>query len=296
MAVVVQKRVAVDGGELAALSVGEGPSVIFLHGGPGDTHHYMRKMAAPLVSSFRCIFFDQRGTGGSDGFSRHPELFAPELLFADLAAIQDAFEAHDAALVGHSWGAMYALYASIHFPRRFRKAILLAMGPLDAAMSEASSAHLLSALDEGEVAQWQRLSAARKEAREGRDIARTQVIDREMMPLRVKSWVFNSELRQGFLNDYFENPPPDREVNQLIYSGMRHWFSWESIQALQTPLWLCSGANDSVPVAQAQRIVERAPQAALSIYEQCGHIPWLEHPERFYADLMDELRSGASAT
>jgi len=37
--------VEVPDGDLAVYSFGSGPPVIFLHGGPGDTHDYMKRMA-----------------------------------------------------------------------------------------------------------------------------------------------------------------------------------------------------------------------------------------------------------
>ena len=49
--------VSVFGGELAIYREGQGEPVIFLHGGPGDTHHYMKRMAEPLYRSGSKISF-----------------------------------------------------------------------------------------------------------------------------------------------------------------------------------------------------------------------------------------------
>ncbi len=107
------RSVPVSGAHLACYSEGAGPAVIFLHGGPGDTHHYMKRMAEPLFEDFQCIFFDQRGTGDSQA-ERVPENFKLDLLFEDLLAIKKSYELDELTLVGHSWGAMYALFA---YPR-----------------------------------------------------------------------------------------------------------------------------------------------------------------------------------
>jgi pimeloyl-ACP methyl ester carboxylesterase len=38
-----------------------------------------------------------------------------------------------------------------------------------------------------------------------------------------------------------------------------------------------------------QEGVRRMPKARLIIYEKCGHMPFMEHPERFNADMLDFL-------
>ncbi|MFN7729399.1 MAG: alpha/beta fold hydrolase [Bdellovibrio sp.] len=283
------QMISVPGGQIAVSSVGGGSPVIFLHGGPGDTHDYMRRMAEPLFQDFQCIFFDQRGTGGSVNFERSPELFGLEYLFDDLKAVQEHFQADNAALVGHSWGAMYALYACLRYPDRFKKAALLSMGPLDAGMESATSEHLISVLSDSEKAEWQNLRRERNKARDERSFNRVQALDKELMHLRLKAWIFNPNLREAFLTEYFQDPPPDREVNKLIWEAQHRWFSWEKLSALKTPTWLCVGANDSVPVTQAERIAEIAPSAHVTIYENCGHIPWLEYPEKFYEEIQKFL-------
>lgn len=279
------KMIPVRGGKISATSVGKGHPIIFLHGGPGDTHDYMKRMAEPLFQDFQCIFFDQRGTGGSNNFERRPELFGVEHLFDDLKAVQEYFQADNAMLVGHSWGAMYALYACLQYPGRFKKAALLNMGPIDAEMEKATSEHLISVLDDAEKAKWKNLRRERNQARDEGNFDRAEALDKVLMPLRLKSWIFNPNLREAFLKEYFQDPPPDREVNKLIWEAQHGWFSWEQLNDLQTPTWVCVGANDFLPVAQAQRIAEIAPNARLTVYEKCGHIPWLEHSERFYGEL-----------
>lgn len=285
------EKISVAGGQLAAYALGEGPTIIFLHGGPGDTHHYMKRMAEPLFRDFRCIFFDQRGTGASTGFRREPEQFRMELLFEDLVSVQEHFDAHPALLVGHSWGAMYALFSCVRYPERFAKTALLNMGPLDAKMEQETAEHLISVLNEKEKDHWRNLRTQRNQARDEQKIETVKALDKQMMHLRVKAWVFNPSLREEFLNEYFQDPPPDREVNRWICDGVKGWFAWEQLPMVPTPTWVCVGANDSVPIVQAQRVVETMPNAQMTVFDECGHIPWVEHPKEFYAQLIRFLSS-----
>lgn len=275
---------------LATYSIGEGPSIIFLHGGPGDTHHYMKKMAEPLFKDFHCIFFDQRGTGQSTVEKREPQTFQLEFMLEDISAIQKYYQTGPCMLVGHSWGAMYGLFACMKNPKSFTKAALLNMGPLDLEADEKNAAHLLEVLNPEEKLRWKSLRLKRNEARDAGDLQTVQNCDKEMMHLRVKSWIYDSKLHDAFLRDYFEDPPPDRDVNKWVWESLEGWFSWEQVSKNTTDTWLLAGAHDATPVAQAERLIELLPNSQLSVYQKCGHIPWMEHTDRFYPDLCAFLK------
>jgi proline iminopeptidase len=279
------KLISVAGGELATWSEGKGPPVIFLHGGPGDTHHYMKRMAAPLFDKFQCIFFDQRGTGLSEIRHREPSQFCVELMLEDLLAVKSAYTSEPAMLVGHSWGAMYGLFASVDKPEIFQRAALLNMGPLDAETEMKTSENLLGSLTANEREFWMQLRKNRNSARDSGNSEKVMEYDRLMMKLRVKSWIFDPSLHESFLNDYFQDPPPNREVNKWVWESLGNWFSWDRVQAANMPIWLCVGENDSVPISQAQRLNDSLPNSTLSIIKECGHIPWIEHPAQFYSKL-----------
>lgn len=273
-------QIRVNGGSIAAYSVGHGPPLIFLHGGPGDTHHYMSRIAIP--GDFQRIFFDQRGTGQSNSFARVAELFTIESLLSDLVAIQEYYNLKNPTLIGHSWGAMYALYACIRYPSIFRKAAFLNMGPLDSEAELATSHHLLSVLNESEKERWLSLRKKRNQALDDENVEKVEALDAELMKLRVNAWIYQAHLRTAYLNEYLQDPPCDREINKLIWNGIAQWFRWDKVNDLNTRALICVGANDSVPVSQAERLTTAMPNSDLAIFPECGHIPWFEYPDKFY--------------
>lgn len=283
------KLIPVSGAKLATYVEGKGPPVIFIHGGPGDTHHYMMKMATPLFKDYRCIFFDQRGTGASEVERRESDQFSLEMMLEDLYAVQKYYRIENASLVGHSWGAMYGLFACMNSPGIFGKAALLNMGPLDDEIGKQTSENLFLPLTDEERAESSKLRVKRNKARDRGDLQEVLNADKEMMRFRVKAWVFDPKLHQAFLEDYFQDPPPDRDVNKWVWDSLDGWFDWKKVPQANSKIWLCVGENDSVPLAQAQRLEGLLPNASLSIFKKCGHIPWLEHPARFYSELKSFL-------
>lgn len=274
---------------LAVFSEGRGEPVIFLHGGPGDTHHYMKRMAEPLFEKFQCVFFDQRGSGGSKEFARTRENFRIELLLEDIDRVRRKFTDGPIRLVGHSWGAMYGLYACIQNPERLSHAALLNMGPLDPKMERLCGERLLAAMGETDHEAWRALRLKRNAARDKGDTQSVEACDREMMALRVKSWIYDSSLHAAFLEDYFQDPPPDREVNKLIWEAQGDWFKWENVPRATSKIWLLAGSHDATPLEQFDRLKAMLPNATLSVFDKCGHIPWFERPEWFYRELETSL-------
>jgi proline iminopeptidase len=137
-------------GTLAWYDAGAGPTVVWINGGPGDDHHYLRTVAAPFTARLRCVLYDQRGCGGS----RLERLDAATLdvarFVADLEALRDALGEERLRLVGHSWGATLALlYAAAH-PECTERVALVGMGPTDDEMDAVAAANLLKPLSAAE--------------------------------------------------------------------------------------------------------------------------------------------------
>src|SRR5438067_2807308 len=88
---------------LAFYEAGNGPTILFLHGGPGDDHRYMRPLAEPLTNDFHCVLYDQRGSGRSvldrlDETTLHINRF-----FEDIEALRTHLGQARLTLMGHSW-------------------------------------------------------------------------------------------------------------------------------------------------------------------------------------------------
>jgi len=84
------------------------PTLIVLHGGPGQDYRSMLPLQALADDGYQVVFWDQRGTGLSERVD--PETVDLNVYLEDLKQIIDHFTPQHApvVLIGHSWGAMYA--------------------------------------------------------------------------------------------------------------------------------------------------------------------------------------------
>lgn len=105
-----------DGTKIYYTKVGTGIPVVVLHGGPGLDHNYLVEPLKATMPGHQLIFFDQRGTGFSEGnFNQINSSFINKTKFLqDLDAIRTGLNLGDQInILGHSWGGLYAmLYAT----------------------------------------------------------------------------------------------------------------------------------------------------------------------------------------
>src|ERR1700728_84976 len=85
---------------------GFGSPVILLHGGLGNSGNWGYQVPSLVESGRRVILIDSRGHGRSTRDSRP---YTYELMSADVLAVMDALNVHEAAVIGWSDGACVAL-------------------------------------------------------------------------------------------------------------------------------------------------------------------------------------------
>ena len=92
-------------------------------------------------------------------------------------------------------------------------------------------------------------------------------------------------------------PPSERTVDELVRAvqALRDRSdSTELARSFEGPLWIAVGdADPFLPLDEAREIVEAAPNGRLEIYEDTGHFPSRDQPERFN-ELLRAFRQAAS--
>ncbi|HWC22403.1 MAG TPA: alpha/beta hydrolase [Flexivirga sp.] len=102
---------------------GSGQPVVLIHGYPLDGSSWEKQTAALLAAGYRVITYDRRGFGKS---SKVTTGYDYDTFAADLAAVLDELDLHDAVLVGFSMGTgEVARYLSRFGSARVAKAAFL---------------------------------------------------------------------------------------------------------------------------------------------------------------------------
>jgi len=102
----IHRAVSADGTGIAGRVVGEGPPIVLLPAGPGDSETCWRHVVPFLSERFTCYLMDTRGRGLSAG---HPD-HAPERLVGDVMAFSESIR-RPVGLVGAGDG-LWAMVAA----------------------------------------------------------------------------------------------------------------------------------------------------------------------------------------
>lgn len=108
--------------DFAYLTQGEGPLVLCLHGFPDTAYSYRALLPVLAAAGYRVVAPFMRGYA--------PTSLAPDgdyslaALAQDALALLDAFEAERAIVIGHDWGGYAAYLAANLAPRRIAKLIV----------------------------------------------------------------------------------------------------------------------------------------------------------------------------
>ena len=117
-------RLAVPGGHIHAVELGDGPLVLLIHGFPEGWWSWRHQLPTLAAAGFRVVAVDVRGYGDS---SRPAAVEAYRMVshVADTVAVVRALAADTAVVIGHDWGAPIASACALMRPDVFTAVGLL---------------------------------------------------------------------------------------------------------------------------------------------------------------------------
>ena len=262
--------------ELYYREVGEGRPIIVLHGATAAfDHKYLLPKMDQLSSSFRLVYYDQRGRGKSAGHVES-QMIGIESEVEDLDCVRRYFQFDSLALLGHSWGGLLAMEYAIHHPDRVSHIIL---------MNTAPASHDDWLLTEENFADTKEIEDSPKYKEHDPDA----VAERERVFFRPA--LRRPEDLESLLENMLSGLTRER-ILQADKIGDRLWAETylssgydllPKLRQLSIPALIIHGDYDFVPLACVTRIAEAIPGARLVVLKETGHFAYIES--------MDEVRN-----
>lgn len=269
---VVEEHVRVNGVDLFTRTVGDGPDVIVMHGGPGAHHDYLLPQFDALAQGRRLRYYDQRG-GGKSQVSRDTEVGWRDQT-ADLDGLISFWNAEPATLLGYSWGGLLALLFATEHPERVGRLALVSAAPVHAGARREFQQRLSERMKAPAIVR------ARDELR--------QSGLRESDPEAYRKRAFELSVA-----GYFTHPARARgltpfrvteRTQQAVWSSVGDYDLREKIATLSVPALVVHGQHDAIPVSSAEETASLLG-AELVVFEHSGHVPYVEEPHKFVAVL-----------
>jgi proline iminopeptidase len=273
-------HVPIRGTRLYYRTIGDGPPIIVLHGGPDLDQNYLLPEMDRLADSFRLIYYDQRGRGRSaEGVDPDEVSVGSEV--EDLDSVRRHFGLDFVAVLGHSWGGVLAMEYATRHPDRVSHLILANTAPASAGDNLVFREHLLRTRPAADVERMQALASSARYQAGDLEVEAEYIRIHYRLALREPEHI---DQVVGRLRTYFteESVLAARAIEDRLYDE-----TWRSdgydliprLQALDIPTLVVHGADDFVPPALAAHIAQAMPRARLVVLQECGHFAYLESPD-----------------
>jgi pimeloyl-ACP methyl ester carboxylesterase len=234
----------------------DGTPLVLLHGWPDAWFSWSRLM--PLLPDRHRVFaLDQRGFGDSE---RPESGYAIDDFASDVAAFLDALSIERAAVVGHSFGSFVARRVAQAHPERVSRLVLIGTG------ASTRNPVLLE------------VRAAIEDLPEPVPIEFARAFQSSTIHFPVPDVFF-----EGMLAHSLKLPA---RLWREVAAGMLAYDDAPDVARIAAPTLLLWGEQDALfPREDQDRLAATIPGAKLVVYEETGHCPNWERPERVAADL-----------
>jgi pimeloyl-ACP methyl ester carboxylesterase len=273
-------HISIHGNTVAYRAAGDGPVVLLVHGMAGSSDTWRHVMPA-LTRRFTVLAPDLLGHGGTAKPRSEYSLSTHANLLRDLLA---ALGYERATIVGQSLGGGIAMQLAYQFPERCERLVLVSSGGLGREVSP-----LLRGLS---------LPGAERFFPLVCSPALRDAVD------RLATWLGGTMLRPTpALEEIWRSYAAlaDGDTRRAFFQTLRAVIDarGQSVSAIDRlylaallPTLIIWGARDSlIPAAHGRAAHEAIPGSRLEIFDDAGHFPHCEAPERFVAALVDFIDS-----
>jgi pimeloyl-ACP methyl ester carboxylesterase len=280
-----QRFVRVDGRAVNVVELGAGPPVLFVHGLGGCWQNWLENLP-DLARDHRVIAVDLPGFGASEMPAQPVSL---SLYARTLDAVCAELDVDAAAVVGNSMGGFAAAELAIAYPQRVERLVLVSAAGLhiaDLHLDRVLAGLAMTRVDlvAGVYGRW---VAAHAEAVAKRSRLRRLIFAGIARHPEAVPWPLVAEQAQGF----------GRPAFLPALRAMTNYPLRDRLTEIACPTLVVWGANDRlVPVRDADAFTELICDARKVVYADTGHVPMLEQPARFNADLRAFLEEPPAGT
>jgi len=262
------RELRVDGIRIHLTEAGDGPALVLLHG-LSATHVNWERTIPAFADRWRVVAPDLPGHGRSD---KPDAPYTIDFYAGVVRSLGRELGLKEAVVVGNSLGGQIAVELALTYPAWTRALVLVApAGRFNLGLRTIASAV-------GAVA--------------------TEGVLRSTLPRALERCFFDPTCdaavrRRAILAALMageESGAFARAVARSLAGALAA--GRQPLHLVTQPTLVVWGREDRiVTFAGSRRLLARVPHARLVAFDRCGHLPMLEHPERFNAALAEFLRT-----
>ncbi|GGX07804.1 alpha/beta fold hydrolase [Aquimarina muelleri] len=279
------KFININGYQINVETKGKGNPIVFIAGGPGNSHDYLQGNFGKYHTSAQVVFFDGLGRGLSEDAKDKKE-YSIQGDVETLEGIRKALELPKWTLVGHSYGTVVAQAYAIKYPQYTEKMVLINgfhSGLMWQANCDSYNHYAKTHFPE----KWKAVDSLRAVGYVSSDPEFLKVYGD--FPTKY-IYYHNTELNQPVpknvkrswnLDVYYNIVGRDGDFH--VTGDMGDTDFRRKLKEVKSPTLVIAGRYDGVSTPEfAIQYKTYMPQAEFVMFEKSGHNPYLEEPEKFF--------------
>nr|B0SW62.1 RecName: Full=Putative carbamate hydrolase RutD; AltName: Full=Aminohydrolase [Caulobacter sp. K31] len=245
---------------------------VILSAGLGGSGTFWAPQMQALMSRFRVVLYDHRGTGRSARTLTDPHTVAA--MGDDIVKLMDALGLERAHVVGHAAGGNAGLALALNHPDRLDKLVVVnGWSRPDPHIKRCFDTRLALLNDTGIAA----------------------YVHAQPLFLYPADWLSANNARLEAEEVHHINGFPSPDVMRTRIQALLEFDIDEDLETIRCPVLVSASADDMlVPLSCSRRLAERLPNATLDIAPWGGHGFTVTAPEAFNAAVLNFL-SGEAA-
>lgn len=256
---------------------GTGDALILIHGNNSSAYSW-RDVFDELAKEFRVVALDLKGFG----FTSKPEGdYRVEAQAALVIGLLDQLKIERATLCGSSMGGGVALAAAINYPQRVRSLILVDSSAFEEGKGGASLAPA--------YVRWPYIGGA--------VTALALTSDSLVRDGLRKSFYDESKVTDERVEAYYRplRTRGGQRAARLVRDQRDYTRIENSLDKIRLPVLIIWGAQDELILLEdGKRLHTQIAGSQLVVFDQCGHLPQEEMPERFAREVSEFMKKAAT--
>jgi proline iminopeptidase len=295
----IQEALVDNGGVILYVkTVGQGPPLVVVHGGPGASHDYLLPSLYRLASSYWLVFIDERGSGRSPRLEDSKQ-YTVERMADDVEAVRTALQLGKIALLGHSYGGVVVQAYAFKY--------------------QANLSHLILASTFSSTRELNEALARMKQAMPADRRARLEALEKAGLFGKGETWEHGrytdeyAKLAWGagyFPALYGARPDANydpvegntknswelyREMwgshGEFVVDGNLKEVEWvDRLPGIKVPTLILVGDHDESDPAMSREMNAKIPGSKLVVLPDSGHMTFVDQPEQFARAIREFVR------
>ena len=248
----------------------EGTPLVVANGGPGFDHSYLHLSDVwdTLAKNRKVVVYDQRGVGRSSAIAPGQSCTLRDQI-EDLEAVRAQIGAERIDLLGHSWGGYLVMAYAARYPQHIHRLLIV-----DSAAPKFSDTVFLfkDVFPEG---------VGREDAEEFAGLMGDKSARAKSLHEYFTMLFYSPEKRDAALAK-MTDVAVNTEVNETIEHDLERFDLNPELPKYSFPTMVMTGRYDiNVAPVVAYKIHKAIPGSQFVVFEQSGHLPFYEEPNKF---------------